>query len=64
MNLTANGEIRRLMRSNGITLWMLADALNIHEQTLVRWFRHELPTAKKQKILNILEDMKRAGGAA
>lgn len=64
MTLTANREIRQLMHSNKITLWMLADALNIHEQTLVRRFRKELPVEEKQRILNTIENIMRTGGAA
>jgi len=47
-----------------IPFWRLAEALGIHEQTIIRRFRHELPTEEKQKILNIIENMIRTGGAA
>ena len=35
----------------------LADALGIHEQTLSRKLRHELPTDEQKRIVKIIEEI-------
>ena len=51
----ANAEIRLKAMSNGVPLWKIADELGIHEITLVKRLRHELPVKECAEILNIID---------
>ena len=51
----ANAEIRDLMRKNRIPVWAVAAASGIHENTLLRRLRFELPTSEREHVLRIVE---------
>jgi hypothetical protein len=38
--------------------WVIAEKLNIHESTFVRWLRQELPPASKEVIINVIKQVK------
>lgn len=46
----ANADIRKQMLDAGVRQWQIAEKLNVSEFTLSRWFRHELPADKKEKV--------------
>lgn len=53
-----NQDIRIALKQNNLKQWQLADLLNVSEATIIRWFRHELPTEKKKIILSIIKKNK------
>lgn len=55
--MSANLEIRLAVRKSKIYMYMLSDAMNIHENTLYRMLRKPLPENKKQEILNIIQHL-------
>jgi len=40
-----------------VRLWQIADEMGIHEVTLIKRLRHELPESEKAKILSIIEKL-------
>lgn len=54
---TANLELRRTAKANGVALWQIADKLGISEPTMTRRLRSELPENEKQKILDIINEL-------
>ncbi|MGC9935236.1 hypothetical protein [Priestia aryabhattai] len=52
-----NEEIKRAKGS--IPNWLVAEKLGIHENSLYRLLRKELPEEKKREILKIIEILKR-----
>ena len=57
----ANKEIRRRMAATGIKHWQVAQRLGIHEVTLVRWLRTELPEDRHQLVVNAIDELKKEG---
>lgn len=57
----ANKEIRRRMAAAGIKHWQVAQRLGIHEVTLVRWLRTELPEDKYHLVLNAIDELEKDG---
>ncbi len=55
--MAANSEIRNKMREMRITVWMIADAEHVHENTVLRRLRHELPDSEKARILALIDDL-------
>lgn len=53
---TRNEEIRRAKGS--VPNWVIAERLGIHENSLYRILRQELPKEKKEEILKIIEELK------
>lgn len=54
---TANFDIRVKACANNISLWQLAEKMNISESTMTRWLRKELPDEKKaifEKAINAI----------
>ena len=51
----ANTKIRLKAMSEGIPLWKIADELGVHEITLVKRLRHELPERERAEILNVID---------
>lgn len=54
---TANLQLRRTAKANGVTLWRIADKLGVSEPTLSRKLRYELPEDEKQRILDIITEL-------
>lgn len=53
--MCANKEIKDKAKKNGIYLWRIAEALNMHDSALSRKLRRELPQAEKNRILEIID---------
>ena len=53
-----NEHVRQELRSNGIPLWRVADALHVHENTVIRMLRHELNDEQRQRVLNAIEKVR------
>lgn len=51
----ANMDLRQKMKSEGVTLWQLADVLGVCEMTVSRHFRKELSEKEKNKIRGIID---------
>ncbi|MDD6633900.1 MAG: hypothetical protein PUE69_00835 [Ruminococcus sp.] len=54
---TNNKEIKEKAKKEGVYLWEIADRLNIQDSNFSRKLRKELPTAEKERILSIIEDI-------
>lgn len=54
-----NIEVRNRLKELKITQWRLAEKLNIGETTLVRKLRKELNNEEKEKILKIINTLKK-----
>lgn len=52
-----NKTIRNAIVASGIHQWELADALGVHESTLSKKLRHELPDDEQARILGVIEEM-------
>lgn len=50
-----NELIKNAIARNGIHQWELADALGVHESTLCKKLRHELPADEQARILEVIE---------
>ncbi len=55
--MKANNDIRIKAKEKGIHLWEVADRLNITDATFSRKLRKELPSAEKEKILAIIDEL-------
>lgn len=54
-----NIEIRKVAEKSGVRLWQIADALGIADSSFSRKLRKELTEAEKNKILDIIEQLKK-----
>lgn len=59
----ANMDIRVYLKTHHVPLWRLADALNIHENTLVRRLRHELPDDEKERLRALVDAIEKEASA-
>ena len=50
-----NNEVRKALKSNGVFLWEVGNALGVSESTMTRMMRTEIPEEKKQKILEAIQ---------
>lgn len=55
----ANADIRMAVAGSGVRFWRIAEALSITDSSLSRKLRHELSNEEKQKILNIIDQLKK-----
>lgn len=53
-----NTDIRAATKAAGVKLWMVAARLGLTDSAFSRKLRFELPTEEKQRILEIIEDLK------
>ena len=53
-----NEKIRQAAKTAGVRLWEIADALNINDGNFSRRLRHELPDEEKERILEIIEQIR------
>ena len=51
-----NKKIRIAMFDAGIAQWQLAEILGIHEGSLSRKMRHELPAEEQDKIVKMIKE--------
>lgn len=54
-----NNDIRKEAKKNGIFLYEIAKKLNINDGNFSRKLRYELATEEKEKILKIIEKLKK-----
>lgn len=47
---TANEDIKVMLMQKGIFYWQIASVLGVHENTITRWMRTELPDEQKMRI--------------
>ena len=59
--MKANNDLRTAIFTSGLKHWEIAKLLGIHEATLARWLRSELPNEKKDQILQIIQNHGKAG---
>ena len=52
-----NSDIRQEIKSAGLRLWQIAEALGMQDSNFSRRLRHELSEAKKAKIREIIADL-------
>lgn len=50
MFLKANEDVRRFIRAHDVKTYEVARHLGVHENTLLRWLRDELPEDRKKMI--------------
>ena len=50
-----NEDIRTQARRAGVYLYEVADALGVHETTLIRWLRGHLETGKRDAIISAIK---------
>lgn len=53
-----NSDIRIIAFQNGIKMYEIADKLKIHYVTLNNKLRKDLSTEEKEKILNIIKELR------
>ena len=53
----SNDSIRTRLRAEQITLWQLADQINVSEMTINRWFRHSLTDAQYEKVQTAIREI-------
>jgi ribosomal protein L20 len=58
-----NTAIRERVRSEGIYLWQVAEALGIADSSLSRKLRRELPVADQEKIQRLIDEIVAERGA-
>lgn len=56
--MAGNLEIKTEALRSGVSLWMVADALGIHDSALSRLLRKELSEEKKSEVLNIIKKIR------
>lgn len=54
----ANLDIRQIMKSSDVAMWEIGKALGVCEQTVIRWFRTEMPQERKELILQTIGEIK------
>lgn len=53
----ANADIRLLMREKKVPVYAVGAAMGVHENTLFRRLRYELPEQDKQEIKRIINEL-------
>lgn len=56
--IMSNKEIRELMKKENIYIWQVANKLSIHETTLIKRFRTELPEERRTEVLSAIEEIR------
>ena len=56
----ANRQIKERAKKEGVRLWQVADVLGVSEATMTRMLRKELPQAKQQEIMTIIDQISEA----
>lgn len=51
----ANVEIREAMKTAKVPVWAIAEELGVHENTVLRSMRTELPEQIKQQYIEIIQ---------
>lgn len=53
----SNSEIRTAMLKNKIPAWAIGAQIGVHENTILRRLRFELPEQEKRKYLSIIDKL-------
>jgi hypothetical protein len=53
-----NIDIREAIQASGFNHWLIAERMGVNDTTFSRWLRKELSHEKKQKILQVIEELK------
>ncbi len=53
----ANEDVRAAMKAHRVPAWAIGTVLNIHENTVLRRLRTELPEPEKQELLSIIDKL-------
>ena len=56
----ANQDIRAEAKRAGVFFWRIAEALGVHEITLSKQMRHELPEERKAEIREAINTLREA----
>lgn len=59
--MIANNDIKLTAAGAGIKLWQIAEKLGLRDDSFSRKLRKELPSEEKEKILNIIDELKSQG---
>ena len=54
-----NADLKAMIRSAGLAQWRVALEVGISENTLIRWFRTELPPEKQERIYQAIKNLER-----
>lgn len=54
----ANAEIRAMLKDSKIPYWRVADKLGVHENSVMRKLRHELPESDKALFMEAIAEIK------
>lgn len=46
-----NRDVRDFLKAKRVFMWEVAERIGVHETTVIRWMRTELPEDKKRKIM-------------
>ncbi len=57
MKTTANNEIRKAAKKNGVCLWQVAEAIGISDASFSRKLRRELPDAERERVMVAIEKL-------
>jgi hypothetical protein len=57
-----NQDIRNAIRNAGVPVWLVAEKLGVHENTLYRHLRKKLHTDQKEELLKIVKDIQKFNG--
>ena len=55
--MKANMDIRERLFNARIPFWMLADAMGVHENTVVRWLRRTVTHDQRERIVHAIENI-------
>lgn len=56
-----NTDIRQQIQNSKVRHWQVADKYGVPEGSFSRLLRYELPRAEKEKIMNIIDQLKKEG---
>lgn len=51
MKRKRNRDVRSVLKQKHVFQWEVAERLGVHETTVIRWMRTEMPEDKKQAII-------------
>ncbi len=60
---TANNDIKQQAKISGVCLWQVAQRLGINDGNFSRKLRNELSEKEKERIFNIIEEIRREQNA-
>ncbi len=52
-----NEDIRSILKTHGLTMWQVAERLNISEWTFTRWLRYDLAFERRNRIINAINEL-------